>query len=50
LNICRTIIEFHHGRLSVEDNPGAGTVFRFSLPRGAAADAASLLTTQPSYT
>jgi hypothetical protein len=37
LNICRTIIEFHHGRLTVDDNPGGGAVFKFSLPRGAAA-------------
>jgi PAS domain S-box-containing protein len=35
LNICRTIIEFHHGRLTVEDNPGGGAIFRFSLPRAA---------------
>jgi PAS domain S-box-containing protein len=33
LNICRTIIEFHHGRLSVEDRAGGGAVFKFSLPR-----------------
>jgi PAS domain S-box-containing protein len=33
LNICRTIIEFHHGRLTVDDRPGGGAVFKFSLPR-----------------
>jgi PAS domain S-box-containing protein len=50
LNICRTIIEFHHGRLSVEDNPGGGAIFRFSLPRGAAANDPDLSpTSQPSY-
>jgi len=32
LNICRTIIEFHHGRLWAENNPGGGCTFRFSLP------------------
>src|SRR5690606_39165400 len=32
LNICRTIIEFHHGRLWAEANPTGGTIFRFTLP------------------
>lgn len=32
LNICRTIIESHHGRLWAEDNPLGGTIFRFTLP------------------
>ncbi len=32
LNICRSIIEFHHGRLWVEDNPDGGTVFIITLP------------------
>ena len=32
LNICRSIIEFHDGRLWSEPNPGGGTVFRFTLP------------------
>ncbi|NYE22818.1 PAS domain S-box-containing protein [Pigmentiphaga litoralis] len=32
LNICRTIIEFHHGRLWAEPNPDGGTIFRFTLP------------------
>ncbi|MFC4487667.1 PAS domain-containing sensor histidine kinase [Tepidiphilus baoligensis] len=33
LKICRSIVEFHEGRLMVEDNPqGGGTVFRFTLP------------------
>lgn len=32
LNICRSIIEFHHGRLWVDANPDGGTVFRFTLP------------------
>ncbi len=34
LNICRSIIEFHHGQLTVERNaePTGGTVMRFTLP------------------
>ena len=32
LAICRSIIEFHHGRLSVEANPEGGAVFVFTLP------------------
>jgi signal transduction histidine kinase len=32
LNICRSIVEFHQGRLTLEDNPAGGTVFRFTLP------------------
>jgi two-component system sensor kinase FixL len=33
LAICRTIIEAHGGRLSAEDNPDGGTIFRFTLAR-----------------
>jgi PAS domain S-box-containing protein len=32
LNICRTIIESHHGRLWATENPDGGTIFRFTLP------------------
>lgn len=32
LNICRTIIESHHGRLWAEAVPEGGTIFRFTLP------------------
>ena len=32
LNICRTAIEFHGGRLEHRPNPGGGTIFSFSLP------------------
>ncbi|HRP97119.1 MAG TPA: PAS domain S-box protein [Rhodocyclaceae bacterium] len=32
LNICRSIIEFHDGRLTVEANPEGGTIFTFTLP------------------
>jgi two-component system sensor kinase FixL len=32
LNICRSIIEAHGGRLWAEPNPIGGTIFRFNLP------------------
>lgn len=32
LNICRSIIEFHNGRLWATANSGGGTVFSFTLP------------------
>ncbi len=32
LNICRSIVEHHHGRLWFEEAPGGGTRFLFSLP------------------
>lgn len=32
LSICRSIIEFHHGQLSVENDPSGGAVFIFILP------------------
>jgi two-component system sensor histidine kinase DctS len=32
LNICRSIMEFHRGRVWAEPNPEGGTVFSFSLP------------------
>ncbi|MFA9441441.1 PAS domain S-box protein [Uliginosibacterium sp. sgz301328] len=32
LNICRSIIEFHNGRLWVDPNPTGGSIFRFTLP------------------
>jgi len=34
LNICRSIVEFHHGQLAVERNPepAGGTVMHFTLP------------------
>ena len=34
LNICRSIIEFHQGRLWVESNPDGGTIFVITLPIG----------------
>ncbi|MEI6116706.1 MAG: ATP-binding protein, partial [Burkholderiales bacterium] len=43
LNICRTIIESHHGRLWATTNPQGGTIFRFTLP------CATSGTTQPNH-
>lgn len=40
LNICRSIIESHHGRLWFEDNPDGGCTFRFTLPLSPPKDAA----------
>jgi PAS domain S-box-containing protein len=37
LNICRSIVEFHQGRLLIEENPEGGTIFRFTLPLATAA-------------
>jgi two-component system sensor kinase FixL len=31
LSICRTIVEAHEGRISMQPNPGGGTVFCFTL-------------------
>lgn len=36
LNICRSIVEFHHGRLTVEHNPDGGAIFVFTLPLASA--------------
>jgi two-component system sensor histidine kinase DctS len=36
LNICRSILELHRGRVWAEPNPDGGTVFSFSLPVDAA--------------
>lgn len=40
LSICRTAIEFHGGTLTHAANPGGGTVFTFTLPQQAQAEAA----------
>ena len=38
LNICRSIIEFHHGRLWAEDNPAGGAIFVILLPKSLTED------------
>jgi C4-dicarboxylate-specific signal transduction histidine kinase len=40
LAICRSIVEYHEGRLYFEDNPGGGSVFVVTLPRAAVEHAA----------
>lgn len=35
LNICRSIVEAHQGRLGVEPNPEGGSIFTITLPLGA---------------
>jgi len=42
LNICRSIIEFHEGRLWVDANPSGGCIFRFTLPLESALETASV--------
>lgn len=32
LSICRSIVEYHDGRLTVESDPEGGTMFAFTLP------------------
>jgi two-component system sensor histidine kinase KdpD len=34
LTICRGIVTAHGGRMSVENRPGGGAAFRFSIPLG----------------
>ena len=41
LNICRSIVEFHQGRLLLEENPEGGTIFRFTLPLAACRQAST---------
>ena len=38
LNICRSIVEFHDGRLLVDANPEGGTIFTFTLPTETASE------------
>jgi two-component system sensor kinase FixL len=35
LSICRTIIDAHGGRIWIEETPGGGATFAFTLPAGA---------------
>jgi len=47
LNICRSIVEFHHGRLTVEGNPAStGTIMRFALPMAGATHAEPVSTSE----
>jgi len=39
LAISRSIVEAHGGKLTAEQKPGGGSIFRFTLPSGGAADA-----------
>lgn len=32
LNICRSIVELHQGRILVTDTPGGGATFTFTVP------------------
>jgi two-component system sensor histidine kinase GlrK len=41
LAICKTIVEAHHGRIWVEDNPGGGSVFCVELPAATAMETVS---------
>lgn len=47
LNICRTIIESHHGQLLATNNPEGGTTFLFTLPCSSIDVANSGLDTAP---
>jgi two-component system sensor kinase FixL len=39
LSICRTIVEAHSGKIWVENRPGGGTIFRFTLRTADAGEA-----------
>lgn len=50
LNICRTIIESHHGRLWAVSNPEVGTTFRFTLPCASSLEAQKHLQSEELHT
>ena len=37
LSVCQGIVQLHGGKLWAEENPGGGTIFRFTLRRAGAA-------------
>jgi signal transduction histidine kinase len=39
LSISRSIVEAHGGKLTAGQKPGGGSIFRFTVPPGGAADA-----------
>jgi two-component system sensor kinase FixL len=39
LAISRSIVEAHGGKLTAGQKPGGGSIFRFTVPPGGAADA-----------
>jgi two-component system sensor histidine kinase KdpD len=41
LTICRGIVNAHGGRIWVDERPGGGAAFRFTLPRDSAVEAAA---------
>ena len=43
LSVCKAIVESHAGRLWVDDNPGGGTIFRFTVLHAQDADASTRL-------
>ncbi len=49
LTICQGIIEAHGGRIWVENRPGGGALFRFTLPLDDHQDVKAASTVQPAH-
>jgi signal transduction histidine kinase len=47
LNLAHHIVEAHHGRLSVESEPGRGSTFTAHFPAAPAAGAATVAAVAP---
>lgn len=47
LSIVRSIVEMHHGRVSIQSAPGKGTAVTVSLPRDAAAPVTAMSVSSP---